>query len=173
MADSPKESEAISASILGAPGEYYGHRLAKRRKYGGRKKGTRNKLTLEKLRAAEQEIAAARGAKKLAIEHMDDMLEYFRNLVRVLSPWDADGTPRPDRDQKLWFRTVEVFKDFLALRATYQSPRLSAVAIVPQAPQQRTVVNVTILDGRGEKVYSDVPEDEDTKLIDGSLGEPR
>jgi hypothetical protein len=77
---------------------------------------------------------AVRGARprKGTLEHMDDMLEYFRNLVRVLAPWDADGTPRPDRDQKLWFRAVEVFKNFLALRAPFQTPRLSAVAIVPR-----------------------------------------
>jgi hypothetical protein len=79
-------------------------------------------------------------------------VEYFSNLVGVLAPWEPDGTPRPDRDQKLWFRAVEVFKDFLALRAPFQSSRLTAVAIVPQAPpQQRTMVNVIILNDRGEK----------------------
>ena len=41
------------------------------------------------------------------------------------------------------------------MRAPYQTPRMSAVAIVPPATQKRTVVNVTILNDRGEKVYSD------------------
>ena len=39
---------------------------------------------------------------------------------------------------------------------------------------KRTTVNVTILNERGEKVFSDVPEEkEDMKLIEGSLGESR
>jgi hypothetical protein len=86
---------------------------------------------------------------------MDDMVEYFSNLVDVLAPWNEDGTPREDRDHDLWFRAVAAFQGFLALRAPFQSPRLSAVAIASPPTQQRTMVNVTILNDRGEKVYSD------------------
>ena len=35
---------------------------------------------------------------------------------------------------------------------------LMTALLVPQAPAQRTVVNVTILNERGEKVYSDSDE---------------
>ena len=50
--------------------------------------------------------------------------------------------------------------------------------MVPTQSAKRTTVNVTILNERGEKVFSDVPEEvpeekEDMKLIEGSLGEPR
>jgi hypothetical protein len=58
-------------------------------------------------------------------------------------------------------------RDYLALRAPYQSPRLSAVQVLPQQAAKRTTVNVTILNERGEKVFSDVPEGEDMKLIEG------
>lgn len=44
---------------------------------------------------------------------------------------------------------------------------------MPAQAAKRTTVNVTILNERGEKVFSDVPEEEDMKLIEGSLGEPR
>ena len=48
---------------------------------------------------------------------------------------------------------------------------LSAVQVVPQQAAKRTTVNVTILNERGEKVFSDLPEEEDMKQIEGSLGE--
>jgi hypothetical protein len=47
------------------------------------------------------------------------------------------------------------------MRAPYQSARLSAVAIMPAQAQQRTTVNVTILNERGEKVYSDSADPSD------------
>jgi hypothetical protein len=52
------------------------------------------------------------------------------------------------------------------MRAPYQSPRLSAVQIMPSASRQRTTVNVTILNERGEKIYSDVPADSELKQIE-------
>jgi len=100
---------------------------------------------------------------------MDEMVGYFSNLVGVLAPWNADGTPREGRDHDLWFRAVAAFQGFLAMRAPYQSPRLGAVAIVPPTTQQRTTVHVTILNERGEKVFSDRDEsaDDGAKLIEG------
>jgi hypothetical protein len=43
---------------------------------------------------AEQESAAARAGKRLAIDQMDEMVEYFKNLVDLLAPWNPDGTRR-------------------------------------------------------------------------------
>jgi hypothetical protein len=106
-----------------------------RQKTGGRKKGSRNKRTVEKVRTAERELMAARAGKKLAVDHMDEMIDYFKSLVGLLAPWQPDGTPREDRDVNLWFRVVAVFQGFLSMRAPYQSPRLGAVTIVPSAGQ--------------------------------------
>jgi hypothetical protein len=105
------------------------------RQFNRRKAGSLNKRTIEKLRAAEHELAAGRAAKKLAVDHMDDMVEYLKSLVDLLGPWNADGTRREGGDENLWFRAVAVFQNFLALRAPYQSPRLGAVTIVPSAAQ--------------------------------------
>jgi hypothetical protein len=85
---------------------------------------------------------------------MDEMIEWFRNLVGALVPFEKDGSLRPNRDPNLWFRAIAAFQGFLSMRAPYQSPRLSAVQIMPQQAQQRTTVNVTILNERGEKVFS-------------------
>jgi hypothetical protein len=60
-------------------------------------------------------------------------------------------------------------RDYLHMRAPYQSPRLSAVQVVPQQAAKRTTVNVTILNERGEKVFSDVREEEDMKRIEARV----
>ena len=145
----------------------------KRKKYGGRKKGSINKKKLGQLYAAERELSGARIGRKLAIDHMDEMIEFLQGLVTKLVPFNTDGSKREGYDQRLWFRTLDAFQGFLAMRAPYQTARLSAVAIMPQQTHaQRTTVNVTILNERGEKVYSDVADDNKTiehlALIDQS-----
>jgi hypothetical protein len=152
---------------------------AKRPKYGGRKKGAINKRTLNKIVEEERKLAAAQrevvgkrphSNDKLAIDHMDEMIDYFRGLIGVHQPWNADGTPRPGKDDKLWFRCVEVFQGFLNMRAPYQSARLGAMALIPAQTRQKTVVNVTILNEKGDTVYSDAPM-EDVKTIEHDADE--
>jgi hypothetical protein len=137
----------------------------------GRQEGSITQGTIQKLRAAEREVEAARAGKKLAICHMDDMVEYFKSLVALLAPWNADGTRREGSDHDLWFRAVAAFQGFLAMRAPYQTPRMTAVAIVPPAVRQRTTVHVTILNERGEKLFSDADAegegDDGAKVIEG------
>jgi hypothetical protein len=142
---------------------------ARRKKFGGRKRGTPNKKTLAKIAAAEAGLVEARAGKKLAVDYMDEMIEWFRHLTGQLQPFDKDGNLKPGRDARMWLRVVECFQAFLSMRAPYQSPRLSAVAIMPQQARQRTTVNVTILNDRGERVYSDrddAGDGEDAKLIE-------
>lgn len=137
-----------------------GYKQKKLKKTGGRKKGVPNKRTIAKIQEAERDIELSRtGKKKLAIDHMDDMIEKLRNVVALLVPWEDDGTKRKGKDARLWFRALDAFQGFLNMRAPYQSPRLSAVAIMPAQAKQRTVVNVTILNERGDKVFSDAPEE--------------
>jgi hypothetical protein len=108
------------------------------RQFNCRKAGSLNKRTVAKLQAAEYELDAARAGKKLAVDHMDDMVEYLKSLVDLLAPWNPDGTRREGREHDLWFRVVAAFQSFLAMRAPYQSPRLSAMAIVPTKPPPST-----------------------------------
>jgi hypothetical protein len=91
-----------------------------------------------------------------------------RQLVELLFPWDENGVQLKGKSVNAYYWASEMRRDFLALRAPYQSPRLSAVHVVPQQAAKRTTVNVTILNERGEKEFSDVPEAEDIKLIEGS-----
>lgn len=140
----------------------------KRKKYGGRKRGSINKRTIEKVREGERKLAGARQrGEKIAVDYMDEMIVWFRNIVGVMQPFDEKGLPRPGYNADIWFRAVAAFQGFLSMRAPYQSPRLSAIAIMPaQQGAQRTTVNVTILNERGDKVYSDSDKSDDMKLIE-------
>lgn len=145
-----------------------GYKVKKEKKTGGRKRGVPNKRTVARLEEAMKDIEFSRtGKKMLAVDHMDEMIDYLRGVVALLVPWEKDGTKREGKDEKLWFRAMDAFQNILSMRAPYQSPRLSAIAIMPhQAHQQRTTVNVTILNERGEKVYADSDNTDTTKLIE-------
>lgn len=166
MSDQPTMSDQADADWARGSG----HRKPKK-KVGGRKKGSKNKKTLQKLADLEKELQgyrAHKSAPKLAVDHMDEMIEWLRNLVGAAQAFDAAGMPRPGYDPKLWFRILDTFAGFLAMRAPYQSARLSAVLVHPAAQmpaQQKTTVNVTILNERGDKVYSDA---DDLGSMDGA-----
>lgn|SRR5262245_18650728 len=161
----PSDADAAFARGSG----YKQPQSARKKTRRGRKRGSLNKRTIARLVAAQKAIEQPeRERKKLAIDHMDEMIEFLRGVVAKLVPWNSDGTLIEGRDQVLWFKAVEAFQGFLQMRAPYQSPRLSAVQIVPAASRQRTVVNVTILNERGQKIYSDMPEDSELKQIEHS-----
>ena len=152
-----------------------------REKTGGRKKGTPNKRTVEAL-IQEQRKAIGQhkaGGAKLAVDHMDEMIEHFRGVVGILQPWskDEEGKWHVTGDTKLFFKAAETLGMFLAMRAPYQSPRLSSVQIIPQQSggAERTVVNVTILNERGQPDYTEGREIEGKALpapLDGEIVEP-
>ena len=131
---------------------------------GGRPVGSLDKLTIYKRITAQRELLEAANFK-IATEHMDTQIGWLEGLVATLNPFGQDGHVIKGKSTKLYFRAFELYRDFLALRAPYQSPRLSAVQLMPQQSKRTTTVNVTILNERGEKEYSDAP-DEDQKLIE-------
>src|SRR5262245_29991892 len=147
---------------------------AKRGKRVCRNKGSLNKKTIQKIQQAEREAAGyvAKRRTTLAVDHMDEMIDFLHGLVAKLVPWHPDGTPN-GRDHAMWFRALDAFQGFLNMRAPYQSPRLGAVAIIPSPTRQKTVVNVTSLNEKGEKIFSDPPPvSEDVKQIEHEPSEP-
>ena len=130
----------------------------------GREKGSKNKSTIQRELLAKR-VLLAEGL--LATEIMDQEIARLGELMTLLYPWDEDGKQITGKSVNAYYWVSELRRDFLALRAPYQSPRLSAVQVVPQQAAKRTTVHVTILDERGEKVFSDVPEEKDMKLIEG------
>jgi hypothetical protein len=134
-----------------------------KRTYKGRDRGSKNRATIERELKAER---ASLPGGKLAVECMDDEIVRFEKLVQVLYPWDENGKQIKSKSLQAYYWAAEMRRDYIALRAPYQSPRLSAVQIVPPGQQKRvTEVNVTILNERGETEFSDAPDD-DMKLIE-------
>jgi hypothetical protein len=130
----------------------------------GRPLGSIDKALIEQQIMQQRELLADANYK-IATEHMDQQIGWLEGLVAVLNPFGPDGTLIKGRDAKLYFRAFELYRDFLSMRAPYQSPRLSAISMVPQRTA-RTVVNVTILNERGEQVWADRPEP--LKQIEGT-----
>jgi len=111
-----------------------------------------------------KELEAQRGqltkrGYKFAVEHMDDAINWLRGAMALKQPWMPDGTERKGGDVELFFRLLGLLRDFSNARAPYQTPRLSAVAVVPGPPakdgDQVTTMTVNIFNQRGEKVGDD------------------
>jgi hypothetical protein len=139
------------------------HKKPKRKP--GRPKGSLDKATIQKQLKAEREfLKAANG--KIATEHMDEQIGELEGLVRQLYPFDGNGHVIKGMSSQIYFRAFELFRDFLCMRAPFQSPKLSAMAIAPARANQKTTVHVTILSERGEKVFSDNDAGDDANLIE-------
>lgn len=140
------------------------------RTQGKRRSGRQPGAKTNKTR--EREALLKKGATfcadgKLAVEIMDEEIDELADLVRVLYPWDENGKQLKGKSVNAYYWAREMRRDFIALRAPYQTPRLSAVQIVPaQNRQNVTEVNVTILNEKGDVEYTDVPEDSDLKQIE-------
>jgi hypothetical protein len=92
----------------------------------------------------------------LATEIMDQEIARLGELMTLLYPWDEDGKQITGKSVNAYYWASELRRDYLHMRAPYQSPRLSAVQVVPQQAAKRTV-HVTILNERGEKVFATCP----------------
>jgi hypothetical protein len=135
----------------------------------GRELGSKNKSTLERELLAKQELLTD---DLRAVNLMDEEIVKLGQLMEVLYPWDDEGKQLKGKSVNSYKWASELRRDFLALRAPYQSPRLSAVQVLPQQAGKRTTVRVTLLNERGEVEYSDVPKENDLKLIEGAAGDP-
>jgi hypothetical protein len=137
----------------------------------GRQPGSKNQSTIAKELLAKQAMLGNSDGL-LAVEIMDQEIERLGELETVLYPWDAEGKQITGKSVNSYYWVSELRRDYLHMRAPYQTPGLSAVQMLPmQNGSKTTHVNVTILTERGEKEFSDVPEAEEMKLIEGSSGE--
>jgi hypothetical protein len=133
--------------------------------------GSKNQSTIAKELLAKQAMLGNSDGL-LAVEIMDQEIDRLGDLETVLYPWDAEGKQIPGKSVNAFYWVSELRRDYLHMRAPFQTPRLSAVQMLPmQNGSKTTRVNVTILNERGDKIYSDVPEDEGMKLIEGSSDE--
>jgi hypothetical protein len=148
------------------PKSQYARQLAKNKAVDGQVDGN-GQVTLKRKRGKSvstiaRELEAKRNAmgrrgQKFAVEHMDDAINWLRGAMSLKQPWLPDGAPRKGGDPELFFRLLGLLRDFTIARAPYQTPRLSAVAIVPQkaSSERPTTMTVNIFNQRGERVGDD------------------
>lgn len=119
---------------------------------GGRPKGSLNKRTLARIEKARGNLPEVR---KLSLTSLRETARYLGSAMILKDPWNADGTPRDGGDYKTFMELAAMKLRYLEAITPYEAPRLAAIAMLPQGERQVTYVNVTILDERGGKVFSD------------------
>jgi hypothetical protein len=134
------ESKAPAGQLLSAPTP--------------RKRG-KSVATIAKELEAQRNQMKRQGVQH-AVEHMDDAITWLRGAMSLKQPWLSDGTKRKNGDVELFFRLLALLRDFTVARAPFQTPKLSAVAVMTQ-PQQGTgdkvtTMTVNIFNQRGDKV---------------------
>jgi hypothetical protein len=130
---------------------------------GGRPHGALNKRTIA---AIEKAKANAPVVQKLSLTSLRETARYLGSAMALKQPWEPDGSPRPGGDYKVFMDLAVLQLRYLEAITPYEAPRLAAIAMVPQGERQRTIVNVTILDERGGKVFSDETIDGEATAIE-------
>lgn len=105
---------------------------------GGRKKGTPNKATQERVLLAKRVLEGQqnRPGRRLAREILDDFMHLFTGMAAIHQPVSPGTVPgshqKPDEKKFLEFAQLAV--STAAQLAPYQSPRLKAVVVSQEAP---------------------------------------
>lgn len=101
-------------------------------RYGGRVKGTPNKVTAEREALAQRILAEQQGkpGKKLAREVLDDFMQLFTGLAAYHQPLPEGvlpvaGQQKPDQVKFMEYAKAAV--DVASQLAPYQSPKFKAV----------------------------------------------
>jgi hypothetical protein len=130
---------------------------------GGGPHGALNKRTIA---AIEKAKANAPVVQKLSLTSLRETARYLGSAMALKQPWQPDGQPRPGGDYKMFMELAVLQLRYLEAITPYEAPRLAAIAMMPQGEQRRTIVNCTILDERGGKVYSDAVIDGDATAVE-------
>jgi hypothetical protein len=102
---------------------------------GGRPRGSRNKLTIEreeKARIAEQMLTGGK-PEKLGKQVLHDFMELFAGMAAAYQPLPPGVVSAPGRtpDDAKFEKYARLAVDTAAKLAEYQSPKLKAIAVVP------------------------------------------
>ena len=129
---------------------------------GGRPKGSLNKRTVA---AIEKAKANAPAVHKLSLTSLRETARFLGSAMALKQPWNPDGSPRPGGDYKVFMDLAVLQLRYLEAITPYEAPRLAAIMVTPQG-ERRTIVNCTILDERGGKVYSDATIEGDATEVE-------
>jgi hypothetical protein len=130
---------------------------------GGRPAGALNKRTIA---AIEKARANAPAVHELSLTSLRKTARYLGSAMALKQPWEPNGEPRKGGDYKIFMDLAMLQLRYLEAITPYEAPRLAAIAMVPQGERQRTIVNCTILDERGGKVYSDATIEGDATEVE-------
>jgi hypothetical protein len=130
---------------------------------GGRPVGSLNKRTIAAIEKAKADVARA---PKLSLTSLRETARFLGSAMAFKQPWDNDGADRKGGDYRMFMELAVLQLRYLEAITPYEAPRLAAIAMMPQGEQRRTIVNCTILDERGGKVYSDAVIDGDATAVE-------
>jgi hypothetical protein len=130
---------------------------------GGRPVGSLNKRTIAAIEKAKADVARA---PKLSLTSLRETAHLLGSAMAIKQPWEPDGTDRKGGDYKTFMELAVLQLRYLEAITPYEAPRLAAIAMMPRGDQRRTIVNCTILDERGGKVYSDAVIDGDATAVE-------
>lgn len=99
----------------------------------GRKKGSRNKTTLE--RAEAMKAVAREQGHKLGVEVMRDVMNRFLSMAAKYQPV-VDKLPNPLHDEKKYLHCLDKAAGYGDKLAPYESPRLATTTLRTDAPPQ-------------------------------------
>jgi hypothetical protein len=124
-----------------------------RRANSGRRRGSKNKATIEKAIIAERDLAETQASgKKLAKEVIEDLMNTFVDLAayyRPVMPGQPETNRHADKDE-FEKHAIHAFEMAKAL-APYQSPTFRAVMVAPPPSQDQaqrvTRFTFSIFDG--------------------------
>ncbi len=130
------------------------------KKHGGRTKGTPNKATVERERAAaeiaKRTVADARHhGKKLAKEVLEDFMFLFAGMAAHHQPAPPTGPSNPNENRASFVEEAKLAVYCAKELAPYQSYRFAAVAVT--APDPEATRPVLDLDAAGNITNIDDP----------------
>jgi hypothetical protein len=129
---------------------------------GGRPKGSLNKRTLKIIDDLNKKVPDIR---RQSLDYLRDALAYITGAMAYKRPWNPDGTDRVGGNYKMFMALCDLQIKYAHAITPYEAARLSAITLLPQQ-KARTVVNVTILNEQGDKIWDDIAPDRDLKQVE-------
>jgi hypothetical protein len=119
--------------------------MARGKKTGGRRRGSRNKATIERELRAERALAEKTAGKRLAKDILDELMHIF--AATAASFREADDM---DKFREWAALAIEAAKAL----APFQSPRYSTVAVAAS-----TITKIEIVGGMSDTEFPELPAD--------------
>lgn len=109
----------------------------------GRRKGSRNKVTLARAEAIRAEAKA--NDQKTGVEVMREVMNRYLGVAAKYQPMAEGGVPNPNHDEKKYLEALRIAGDFGDKLAPYETPRLQSTTLRNDVPDEPIQVKLTIV----------------------------